>query len=549
MTTETQASPKRAAICARVSTASQVQGTSLETQVADCEAYAATRGWEVAGTYVDGGVSGKLEHRPSLDRLMADCRAGRLDAVIVAKHDRFGRSFRHTVALIGELDDLGIEFVSIAERIDDSPAGRLQRNMLLSIAEFERERILERTTAGMEATALAGYFPVGSAPFGWKLAKEPSGRTALVIDPTEAAVWERIANCLVDRGLSCLATARELNAAGITRRKGGQWSAEALWHLVRDTTCLSGTWTYRRTHQRQRRQPLGPPIELSVPAILTRDRHEALLAVIAGRSWSRKQIKHEWLLSGLLRSPHDRTMWGRVSARGTRNYFCSGRIAADGGSLGGCDCRPVHAEDLEAAVWGAVRSALADPDMLGALAEEQVEHSSTVSETQAEDLGALDRRIARMERNAGERLAQALAAGVDPKVAAAASAKLSEEIDQLRQRRALVASWAARNEIRKSRAEMVAELSARAAQALDGEPGIAERRRVLEVLEVSVQVTGWEACGSCGGSGKHSGGSVGQSCPDCHGMRQKALVDLTGTLPAVQAASGESPPSRFRLGA
>jgi hypothetical protein len=403
----------------------------------------------------------------------------------------------------------------------------LQRNMLLSIAEFERERILERTAVGMEATALAGHYPVGVAPYGWKLAKGPTGRTVLVINPTEAAVWVRIVDCLVDRGLSCLATARELNVAGITRRKGGGWSADAIWHLVRNTTCLSGTWTYRRDDHRKRGNPLGPPIELSIPAILTRERHKALVTVVARGSLSRKQVKHEWLLSGMLRSPHGKTMWGRVSPRGVRNYFCSGRIAADGGSLGGCDCRPVHAEDLGAVVWVAVRSALADPALLGVLAGEQVEHSSTVGEGQAEDLGALDRRIARMERTAGERLAEDLAAGVDPKVAAVASAKLTEEINQLRQRRALLASWAAHNEIRRSRAEMVAELAAQAAQALDGEPGFPERRRLLEVLEVTVQVTGWVACG---GSGRRSGGRVGQSCPDCHGTRQKAVVDLTGSL-------------------
>jgi len=44
---------------------------------------------------------------------MADCRSGLIDAVIVSKHDRFGRSFRHTVTLIGELGDIGVEFVSI----------------------------------------------------------------------------------------------------------------------------------------------------------------------------------------------------------------------------------------------------------------------------------------------------------------------------------------------------------------------------------------------------------------------------------------------------
>src|ERR1035438_1222075 len=114
----------RAAICARVSTVDQVRGTSLATQLEEGYAYARNRGLNVVGEYVDGGVSGKYANRPRLDRLMAECRAGLIDVVIVSKHDRFGRSFRHTVLLIGELEELGVEFVSIAERIDDTPSGR-----------------------------------------------------------------------------------------------------------------------------------------------------------------------------------------------------------------------------------------------------------------------------------------------------------------------------------------------------------------------------------------------------------------------------------------
>ena len=112
-------SPKvmvRAAICARVSTAEQVRGSSISTQIEKGERYAEGRGWDAVGVYVDGGVSGKYANRPDLDRLMADCRAGMIDAVIVEKIDRFGRNFRHGVALIGELEDLGVKFVSITER-------------------------------------------------------------------------------------------------------------------------------------------------------------------------------------------------------------------------------------------------------------------------------------------------------------------------------------------------------------------------------------------------------------------------------------------------
>jgi len=539
---------KRAALCARVSTVSQVQGTSLETQVDECSAYARSRGWEVVGTYIDGGVSGTLGSRPGLDRLMADCRSGLIDAVIVSKHDRFGRSFRHTVTLIGELGDIGVEFVSIAEHIDDSPSGRFQRNMLLSVAEFERERILERTTAGMEATARAGRWPAGTAPFGWRIAKAASGHSTLEINPSEAAVWERMVAMLVDQRLSTLETARALNAAGIIRRKGTPWNANSVWNLVRDTTCLSGTWTYRRTDHRQSRKTLGPPITMSVPPILTPERHEALLAVIAARSWSRRQVHYPWLLSGVLVSPHGRLMWGRVSARGVRNYACPGKIAADGGGGGGCGCNPVHADDLDAAVWSAVASALSRPEQLVALAEEQAERTVAAEAAGTEDIAAIDRRIARLETAAGERLAQALAAGVDPRVAATASAAFSGQLDQLRRQRAMVASWAADAASRRSRAELIADLVDRSAASLVSGGSVEARRRVFDVLDIRVAITDWAPCPSCAGKGKRTGGRVGENCPACHGMRYQAGFSLSGSLPGT-AAAPHALPVRFAVSA
>ena len=83
---------ERAAIYARVSTDEQVDGTSLGTQLSRSRAYAAAHGWEIAGEYVDEGVSGARATRPALDRMMAEARRGRFGVVVVAKLDRFGRS-------------------------------------------------------------------------------------------------------------------------------------------------------------------------------------------------------------------------------------------------------------------------------------------------------------------------------------------------------------------------------------------------------------------------------------------------------------------------
>ena len=135
-------------------------------------------------------VSRAAANRPDLDRLMADCRAGLMDAVIVEKIDRFGRSFRHGVALIGELEDLGIEFVCDHRALDDTPGGRLQRNFFcrspsgnVSASGLVRPRVVS-------ATARAGWWPAGDPPFGWigGAAKDGKHKTT-AHNPKEVAVW------------------------------------------------------------------------------------------------------------------------------------------------------------------------------------------------------------------------------------------------------------------------------------------------------------------------------------------------------------------------
>ena len=543
-----QRSQVRAAICARVSTTDQARGSSINTQIERGEHYAASRSWNLVGIYVDGGVSGKYASRPDLDRLMADCRAGLIDAVIVEKIDRFGRSLRHGVALIGELEDLGVEFVSITERLDNTPEGRLQRNFFMSIAEWERERIRARTTDGMSATARAGWWPAGPAPFGWKVVPAKDGKHKTTeINPKEAAVWERIAECLIDRRMSGLATARELNAAGMRTRHGKLWRADSVWKLVRDTKCLSGTWVYRRTDHRQRREVLGPPIEIAVDPIFTPERHEELKGVIKERSWSRKQIREPWLLSQRITSPCGQMMWAFTNHYGNRRYRCASkalpRVTQDRED---CGCYQVHANDLEVSVWSAVSDALSNPDLLLAFATDQAAVAAAAQDVSQSDLAALDHKIARLEKAAGASLAAALAAGLDPKIAVAAGNDLAQQLEEARDQRAKLAAWAADAADRRSRGDLISKIAAESAEAIAKGDDVAARQQVLAALDIQVRVTGWTACEVCGGSGKHTGGRVGANCTECHGMRRKAEIDVSGTIPvAGDRRQAESWPVRL----
>jgi DNA invertase Pin-like site-specific DNA recombinase len=97
----------RAALHARVSTNEQAPGM----QLSDFTEYVERGTWSVAGEYIDV-ASGSPESRPQLDKLMADARKRKFDAVVVYRYDRFAQSLRQLVNALEEFRVLGIQFVS-----------------------------------------------------------------------------------------------------------------------------------------------------------------------------------------------------------------------------------------------------------------------------------------------------------------------------------------------------------------------------------------------------------------------------------------------------
>jgi DNA invertase Pin-like site-specific DNA recombinase len=151
----------RVALYARVST---LNGQNPETQLVELRESACRRGWQSAGEYVDAGVSGSKDSHPSLNRLMAHARQRRFDAILVWKLERFGRSLRHLVNALADLDSYGVAFASLKDNLDlRTPSGRLMFQIVGAMAEFERSLIAEGIRAGMRRRRLEGL-PLGRAP-------------------------------------------------------------------------------------------------------------------------------------------------------------------------------------------------------------------------------------------------------------------------------------------------------------------------------------------------------------------------------------------------
>ncbi len=197
---------KRAALYLRVSTLDQ----HPETQLYDLRQLAQQRGYEIVGEYTDK-ISGAKAKRPGLDKLMADARHGRFEAVIVWAFDRLARSVRHFLEVLDELNHIKVEFVSFRENIDTGgPLGRAMVVIVSAIAELERNLIIERVRAGMRRAKLEGQH-IGRRPLdvdrGAVLRDRQAGRSL-----TEVAKLHRISRALVSKIL------RE--AAGTGSHKG-----------------------------------------------------------------------------------------------------------------------------------------------------------------------------------------------------------------------------------------------------------------------------------------------------------------------------------------
>ncbi len=100
-------------------------------------------------------MSGKTADRPGLKKLLRVLSAG--DTLVVWKLDRLGRSMRNLVILIEDLRQRGINFRSLTDSIDTStPMGRFFFHVMGALAEMERELIIERTRAGLDAARAEG---------------------------------------------------------------------------------------------------------------------------------------------------------------------------------------------------------------------------------------------------------------------------------------------------------------------------------------------------------------------------------------------------------
>lgn len=247
----------KCAVYIRVSTEDQArEGTSLETQRECLVKYAKDRGLEIYypakdKIYEDDGYSGYSMERPALRRMLADAKSGKFQTVLVYKIDRFARNNRILLNLIEEFSSMNIGFISATESFDTvSASGKMALSMLGAVAQFERDRIIERVFPGMIKGVEKGHWQ-GSryVPFGYKHNKKTK---KLYPNPSEAKIVKEMFS-MYRNGKSTSQIAAHYYNLGTTARQGGKFYTKFVSDVLKNKVYI-GTlvWNKKRYNTKER---------------------------------------------------------------------------------------------------------------------------------------------------------------------------------------------------------------------------------------------------------------------------------------------------------
>ena len=234
----------RVAAYCRVSTASDEQIISLDTQKAHYEDYIKSNNeWEYAGIFYDKGITGtKKECRDGLNSLINSCEKGLVDLVITKSISRFSRNTTDCLELVRKLIGLNVTVIFEKENINTgSMESELMFSVLSSLAESESVSISENTKWSIQKRFQNGTYIISYPPYGYENADGE-----MIVVPKQAEIVKKITEDTL-AWKSTHVIAGELNDGGVKSKKGGKWTPGAINAIIRNEK-FTGDVIFQKTY-------------------------------------------------------------------------------------------------------------------------------------------------------------------------------------------------------------------------------------------------------------------------------------------------------------
>ncbi|NBH17415.1 recombinase family protein [Clostridiaceae bacterium] len=307
---------KRVAIYCRVSTTEQAEeGYSIGEQERLIREYCTKQDYEVYKVFSDAGISGKdIVHRPAIQELLKDATEKKFDMVMSWKINRLSRKLEDAIKIVNTLDRYGISYQSYSERFEsDTPAGKMQFQMMALVGEFERNTIAQNVKMGMKAKARAGEWCGGAAPLGYHWVPLEGTENAarkksrLEIEETEAEAVRLIYD-LYASGKGYKAIVNHINKLGYKSKKGNAFSVAQLRTILTNPVYIGKVrYDVRRNWNEKRRSNINPePIIADGihQAIIEEEQWNQVQFLISQKSGKPSRIYDgEYPLTGILKCP------------------------------------------------------------------------------------------------------------------------------------------------------------------------------------------------------------------------------------------------------
>ena len=395
---------KLIAIYCRVSTEEQSEnGYSIDEQERLLEEWCKKMGYVIYKCYSDRGISGKnIKDRPALKELLSDAKAGKFDMVISWKINRVSRKLEDVLKIVNILEKNNITFKSYSEPFEtDTPAGRMQFQMMALIGEFERGTIAQNVKMGMIAKAKSGNW-CGGRVLGYDLVpnnspeEEKKGKNKLKINEKEAEIVRFIFN-------------EYSKGKGYKTKKGNDFSVGSIRDILTNPVYIGEIrYNVRQNWSEKRRRNINPnPIRVKGKheAIIDRELWDKVQLILESKKGKPSRIYDgEYPLTGILRCP--KCGAGMVISRTTNTladgtkkriaYYCCGNWKNKGTSV--CNSNTIRVDKANEYVFKKIEELVSNEAVIKAVVKNINKERKDKVKPAKRLLGDIDKELEKLDK-------------------------------------------------------------------------------------------------------------------------------------------------------
>lgn len=445
---------------ARVSSSAQKEEETINSQIDQLKKYIQEKGYNLVKTYADEGFSGELLNRPGLDSLRDDAAKKHFEKVIILCPDRLARVYIYQGIVREEFKKYGVDIEFLNGSNSETPEDRMSTGMQGVFADYEKEKILERTRRGKLFWAKQGRLIASIAPYGYRyitrIKKERDGR--YVINEEEATVVRLIFDLFVKQGKSLRAIVKALAEKNIRPRKGKTyWGRSSVARVLKNETYFGITYYNknmsveslkpRKANEYKRVKRTGRKlrdtkvwIAIPVPAIIN-DRSifdKAQKLFKRNIELSPRNTRNQYLLRGLVRCECGELMFGTPSHH--KLFYRCGKRFKTFPEKSSCKVPSIKSEKLDELAWDTFCRVIQHPDIILSQVRKYQARQGDGNELVLKELGEIEMKLASYTKKENDILDLVLEGDFQKDILDAKLKAIREEQSRLMQRKQVIST-------------------------------------------------------------------------------------------------------------